>query len=371
MSLKMHKIKVTIKRDNQSYPIFIGCSIIYELSKFLKRNYPSNKVVIITDDVIKSIFAIKIAKLIKKLDAFLITVSNGEKSKSRKIKEQIEDALLKKKLGRDTVIIAFGGGVIGDLAGFVASTYNRGVPIVQVPTTFLSMVDSSIGGKTSVNTKHGKNLIGAFYQPSSVFIDLDFLLKLPKQEFINGLCETLKISITSDRKFFNYILKNHREIISKKPDVLMHLIKKSILLKLNAIKNDETESNLRQVVNFGHTYGHALETISNFKIKHGFCVIYGMIVESKISELLGFLPESERKQILFLFAMFGLPVRIDKNTGYNGIFEIMKIDKKSKGQRPRFVILKKIGKVRSEENNYSFEVKESMIKKAIETCAND
>lgn len=363
----MEQLNVRIKEKIKEYPIFIGNSLLPAVKDFLEKSHQGKKVVIITDSNVKELCKEKISEAFKGLNPALVFIPAGEISKSRQMKEKIEDSLLEKKFGRDTVIIALGGGVVGDLAGFIASTYNRGIPIIHIPTTLLAMVDSSIGGKTSVDTKDGKNLIGTIYQPDAVFTDLDFLDSLPKEEFLNGLVEIIKIAATSDKELFSFIETNISSILEKEKSSLSYIIKRSIELKKNVIEKDEKESGLRQILNFGHTFGHAFESYSDYKAKHGHCISLGMVVESKIAVLNGDLKEKEEKKITSLLEAFSLPVKVDSDINLDKIIGIMVSDKKTLDQKPRFVILMRIGKVKTDKVNFSFEVDECTIKKAIET----
>lgn len=361
----MEKINVKIKEKSKQYTIIIGSSITDLIKKFIAEEHKDKRVVIITDDQIKEICKPVLSSL-KLINPCLISVPAGEQSKTRETKQEIEDKMLEKRYSRDTLIIAFGGGVIGDLAGFVASTYCRGIPYIQVPTTLLAMVDSSIGGKTAVDTKYGKNLIGTFSQPDAVFADLEFLNSLPKEEFLNGLAESVKIAITSDKELFSFIESNFKKILEKEKDALSRIIKRSIELKKDIVEKDEKESGLRQTLNLGHTFGHAYETYSNFKVKHGLCVSLGIAVETKIAVLDNALKISERERIISLLKALGLPAEIEKDTGTNEIIKLMEVDKKTKNHKPMFVILNKIGKIKTENSNFSFEVDENLVKKAIE-----
>ena len=362
----MEQIIVEIERKNKEYSIFIGNSILSRIEDFITSSHKNKRVVLITDDNVKKLYGTKILEIIKPSSPYLISIPARESSKSRETKQKIEDMLLEKKYGRDTIIIAFGGGVIGDLAGFVASTYCRGVPYIQVPTTLLAMVDSSIGGKTGVDTKYGKNLIGTTYQPDGVFTDLDFLNSLPKEEFLNGLVEIIKIAATSDKELFGFIENNISSILEKEKNSLTHIIKRSIELKKNVVEKDEKESGLRQILNFGHTFGHAFEAYSDYKAKHGHCISLGIVVESKIAVLTGNLKGKGKKRIASLLEAFGLPTKINGDSDADKIMEIMIADKKTLIQKPRFVILMRIGKVKTDKVNFSFEVDEGIIKKAIE-----
>jgi 3-dehydroquinate synthase len=361
----MDKISISVKNSEKQYEIMIGKSIPYKLASYLEKNHSSKKVAIITDDNLKPICNQKIADKLKGISSVIISIPPGEKSKSREMKAHIEDQLLGKKFGRDSVIVAVGGGVVGDISGFVASTYNRGIPLIHVPTTLLAMVDSSIGGKTSVNTEHGKNLIGSFYHPEAVFIDLDFLETIPKEELVNGLAESIKMAVSMDSSFFNFIENNVQKILKKDSETLTFLIKKSIELKKNVIEQDEKEQGQRQVLNFGHTFGHAYEKYFQYTKKHGYCIGLGQLIESRISNLIGSLPIEDVQRLSNLLVTFGLPINLDKSIDIEKLIELMSMDKKSLGNVPQFVILKGIGMLKN-GNGFSEEIDKEIIRKAIE-----
>ncbi len=367
----MEKIKVIIREDGKNYSIFVGSEALQELWEFIQVNHPGKKIVVVTDDTVNRLHKDKIVNSIGKLNPFFTSIPAGESSKSRKRKEEIEDMLLENNFGRDSVIVAFGGGVIGDLAGFVAATFNRGIPLIQVPTTLLAMVDSSIGGKTSVNTQHGKNLIGAFHHPEAVFLDLSFLDTLPDDEFKNGLAEIIKAAISLDNNLFDFLENNCKKILSRDKEALLRIIKRSIELKRKIVEKDPKESGLRQVLNFGHTFGHALESYYKYKIRHGYAISQGMIVESKISEMSNNLNENEEKRIRNIIKSFGFPLLVNMDVNTSKIIELMKSDKKSRNNKPRFVLIDRIGKVKLDKNNCSFEVDAKTIEKAIEECKNE
>jgi len=345
----MEKIIVEVKNENLRYPIILGAAILPKIADFIKEKHKNKRIAVITDDNMKSAYEGKIMGALKSLNPYILSVPPGEDSKSRKTKQEIEDILLEKKYGRDTLLIAFGGGIIGDLAGFVASTFNRGVPLLHIPTTLLAMVDSSIGGKTGINTKHGKNLIGTIYQPEAVFTDLNFLETLPDNEFLNGLAEIIKMAAALDKQLFSYIEKNHKKILSRDKDVLHHLIRRSIELKKDIVEKDPHESGPRQVFNFGHTIGHAVEADSGFSVKHGFCISIGMAVESRISVLSENLKADEEKRIINLLKSVGLPTKISKGAKTENLVRFMLSDKKTRSQKPRFVILSEIGSIKCQK----------------------
>ncbi len=367
----MYTINAKIKSKDKEYPIFVGSNVLGKLADFVKQNHAGKKVAVIIGENANRLHKDKINNALKELNPLFITVPSGESSKSMEMKEKIEDKLLNNKFGRDSLIIAIGGGVIGDLSGFVASTFNRGIPIIHVPTTLLAMVDSSIGGKTAINTKHGKNLIGTTYQPNAVFADMDFLQTLPDEEFRNGLAEVIKMSVIIDKNLFETLEKNHKKILARDKDALQEIIKRNVELKKEVVEQDAEESGLRQILNFGHTFGHALEAFYNYKIKHGYAVSQGIIVESKISATVNNLKKHEEEKIRNMIKIFGFPLLVNPDVNTSKIIELMKSDKKSRGNKPRFVLIDKIGKAKSKGNNFSFEIDKDIIENAIERCKDE
>lgn len=330
--------------DN-SYDIRIDASLFDKLAAELKNRSLGNAYAIITDSNVKQ----HGKKLLKDLQAnnihsHLIAFPAGEKSKNRKTKERIEDKMLELGLNRDTCIIALGGGVVGDLAGFVAATYMRGIPYIQVPTTLLAMVDSSIGGKAAVNTRHAKNIIGAFHQPKKVVIDLNFLKTLPKKELISGLAEVIKHAMIKDREFLNFLERNIDKILKYNLDILKVAIKKSCEIKASIIMQDEKEKGLRRLLNYGHTIGHAIESALNFKITHGEAIAVGMNYAAKLSAKLGFLHEGSVIRQNNLLEFIGLPHKISHHRlKPKKILEFIQYDKKIIDGKINFVLLNSIG----------------------------
>jgi len=338
-----------------------------ELNKIL-----GSQNVVITDDTVAALYGKDLFK-----NTHLLTVPAGEASKTRKIKETLEDQMLSLGLGRDTCVIALGGGVITDLAGFVAATYCRGVPAVYIPTTLLAMVDAAIGGKTGVNTPSGKNLIGTITQPKAIFIDKNFLKTLPKEEHFNGVVEMAKHGLIADKDYFHIIA---RSVATKQSSSELDaagllrrkllamtgtdLIQKSIDIKKSIVEQDEHETGLRQLLNFGHTIGHAVETASNYKISHGQAVAIGIKAESYISNKLGLLPTEELNTIT---EFFSTPAVIPAKAG---IQEALKQDKKSINKSPRFILLEKIGKPHI-TTTYVHPVENTLIKEAIDYVSSD
>jgi len=252
--------------------------------------------------------------------------------------------LLKNKYSRDCCLLAYGGGVIGDITGYVAATYLRGVNFIQVPTTLLSMVDSSVGGKTGVNHSLGKNMIGAFYQPQSVIIDLDSLKTLPKKQFNAGMAEVIKYGVIYDKQFFEWLEKNKKKIISLHRVSLAKIIASSCKIKAEIVAKDEKESGIRAILNLGHTFGHAIEkNIGYGRWTHGAAVACGIVIASELSEKLGKLSKNDLSRIKNLLSYFDLPIKLPKKLNASKLYEAMKNDKKVLNNKIRLIIPKKIG----------------------------
>lgn len=285
----------------------------------------------------------------------LISVPSGEKYKTRETKQALEDELLQKKLGKDSLLVAVGGGMTTDLVGFLASTYMRGVSLILVPTTLLAMVDAAIGGKTGVNTPFGKNLVGSFYLPNAIFIDLRFLESLPEREMKNGLSEILKYGLIDDATIW--------EKCESWKSELECLIQSSIACKMKVIEQDFKETGLRRILNFGHTVGHALELISNFEMSHGEAVALGCMAESYLSHLLGYLSEEELQTILKMYRKLGYAF---KKFDIKAFCNAMTLDKKAKGGIPRFVLIDRIGHCVPFDGEYCTVIKKSELDRLIE-----
>ncbi len=298
---------------------------------------------IIADAAVAERYGLGIAKKLDKenLKYPVISFPGGEASKSREIKQVLEDELLKRKLGRDCLIIAVGGGVTTDLVGYLASTYMRGVPVVYIPTSLLAMVDAAIGGKTAVDTPFGKNLIGTFYHPKSIFIDVDFLKTLPQSEWQNGLGEILKYGLIANEALF---ARCEKDVLHwKEGEIIEKLILSSIQTKVGVVELDPDEKGYRRILNFGHTVGHALEHLSQFAIPHGEAVAIGCMAESYLSYKLGHLPLKVLDRILKLFRQFGFSIKLPKRFDKLRFFEAMALDKKAKNAVPRVVLIDQIG----------------------------
>jgi 3-dehydroquinate synthase len=359
----MKKIRVNL--NNRGYDIVITRNKLASLSGIIKQLKIGTDAVVITNTVVKDLFGAKIERplLSAGIDVQFKTVPDGEKSKSEKYCiKLLNDIARFDRLGRRMFIIALGGGVIGDLAGFVASIYKRGVPYVQVPTTLLAQVDSSIGGKVAIDLKIGKNLAGSFYQPSLVFSDVEVLKTLPKRDLASGLAEVIKYGIISSPGLFYFVRKNLKKILKNDTAALERIIYDCASIKAALVEKDERDNkNMRVVLNFGHTIGHAIETAAGYSkgYSHGQAVALGMLAASFISVESGLLSRSEYLKIKRLIKDAGLPI-ILKNLNLKDIMLAQEHDKKFIHGRNRFVLPKRIGKVVVKED-----ISEPLIKEAI------
>ncbi len=342
--------KLLVKTNQEKYPIFIGSGLILNLKKIIKNESINfTKCLIVAD---KNVPKKKINMIKKKLsnkETSTHYLSANEKNKNQKTTNGILEILLKRNFSRDDILISVGGGITGDVAGYAASLFKRGLKFINIPTTLLAQVDSSIGGKTGVNTKYGKNLVGSFYQPKLVISDTDFLKTLPKREIICGYGEILKHSIISNKSFFQFLNKNFVQILKFRSPFIEKTIYESCKIKKKIVEKDEKERNIRKVLNFGHTFAHAYEASLNFskKLNHGEAVILGMFTALKFSKSNNFLPTNEFKIITNHIKNFGLPNDIKKYfflKNVNKILSFMANDKKNNSNKINLILLKKIGK---------------------------
>lgn len=362
----MHsEIQVKISRNKIiKYSIYIEQGLLEKIIDFIPSFVTT--IVIITDNTVASIYANQIIVQLnsKNYKTLLFNFLEGETSKNIKTKCNIENAMLENYCDRKTLILALGGGVVGDIAGFIAATYMRGINYIQIPTTLLAMVDSSIGGKTGINTPYGKNLIGAIWQPLSVIVDTKCLSSLSKTHFVNGLIEALKIFLIYDPKNFFFLQKNLKNILNSKENYIHKIIYNAIKLKVKIISQDEQEQHIRKILNFGHTIGHAIEKISNYEILHGYAVAYGILLEAKISEKLNIFSNYEYLIIKNFLRDIGIYPYDLKKYDINQIIIYAKQDKKNINNQTQYVLLEKLGKVYNQNNIYTHLVSDEIVKAA-------
>lgn len=340
----MSEIKVKLKsKQNNSYKILIEKGCVDRLPSTLKKLELADRYAIVTDDTTRKLFGNSILRHLKKgkIDADIISFKAGEKSKSLETIGFLAEQLVEKQFTRKTCIIALGGGVVGDVAGFLSAIYLRGVPYIQIPTTLLAMVDSAVGGKTGVDLKSGKNLLGTFTQPKAVFIDTKFLKTLPVKQIRSGLAEVIKYGVIWDKKLFKFIERNLEQIFKLEEKTIVHIIEKSLRIKTDVVHGDEKETGNRIILNYGHTYGHVLEQMSNYTLLHGFAISIGMVWDNKMAVEKGILKQKVADRISNLFKAAGLPT----TTMHKPTLKDLASDKKRVGKYIKLVLPKKIGKV--------------------------
>jgi 3-dehydroquinate synthase len=318
--------------------------VLAQTGLWLKELGFSGRLVIITDTHVKKLHAGILEKELAGagFDVTVLEIPAGEAQKTLKSAGKLYDELNEANAERITPILALGGGVTGDLAGFVAATYMRGVPYIQIPTTLLAMADSSIGGKTAVDRGRLKNVVGAFYQPKLVVADIEALKTLPAVEFANGMAEVIKHAAILDKEFFDYLDTNMEKAVALDAEIMEYIVLKNVQIKAGVVAVDEKETGLRAILNYGHTVGHAVEVLSGFRLKHGQAVAIGMVAEAKISQRLGILNSGDVDRLEKLIVKAGLPTRIPK-TDIKKLMQVMMHDKKVRQGRLTFALLKSIG----------------------------
>ena len=350
MKSKMEKVKVNL--GERSYDIAIGSNMLRSIGTSLDPFDFSPKVAIVSNTTVRPLYGEVVSNSLKKagFDVVTVTIPDGEEYKDLLRVEYIYNELLKAKLDRSSSLVALGGGVIGDITGFAASTYMRGISYIQIPTTLLAQVDSSVGGKTGVNHKLGKNMIGAFWQPRLVWIDVKTLNTLQKREFLAGVAEVIKYGVIWDEELFDFLEKNRTRILNLDRDVLIYVIKRSCEIKAEVVSKDEREAGLRSILNFGHTIGHAIETVTGYrKYLHGEAVSIGMYLEAKLASMLDLINNKEVVRIKALIDSYSLPSEKPLDIDVEHILSSMELDKKAVAGQLRFVLPEKIGKVRIEK----------------------
>jgi 3-dehydroquinate synthase len=388
---------VNVDLGERSYPIYVGAGVLGQIGPYFEQHCGQKRAVVITDDNVEPLYGQTVLSSLqdKNLEAHLISVPAGEKTKRMEIVEMLFDRLFDLNVERSDAIIALGGGVIGDLAGFVAATFKRGLNYVQIPTSLLAMVDSSIGGKTGINHPRGKNMIGAFHQPKMVFADINTLKTLPGRELGCGLAETVKHAVIRDAEFFTHISKQTQFILDLDQNLMVDLVVRNCEIKASVVSADERESGLRGILNLGHTIGHAIETVwavQGGDIHHGEAVALGMVAAGRLAIERGLLTQDDLDRIGTLLASFRLPVRISQSVGpgfakatpgeprptlqempgglreipVDEMYEAMRQDKKVQSGKIKFVLPKGIG-----DCVFADDLTEAEIKQAIESLGEE
>ncbi|WP_456447562.1 3-dehydroquinate synthase [Thiolapillus sp.] len=352
----MSRVISTLDVDlgERSYPIYIGQDLLRD-AKLFRRHIASAQVMVVSNETVAPLYMQTLLDSLQGLQVEQVVLPDGEKYKTLEILNRIFDQLLEKRFDRGCTLIALGGGVIGDMTGFAAACYQRGVNFIQVPTTLLSQVDSSVGGKTGVNHPLGKNMIGAFYQPQAVIIDIDTLKTLPPRELSAGLAEVIKHGIIKDAEYFSWLESHMQDLRDLDPEALAHAVKGSCVIKSRVVSADEREAGQRALLNFGHTFGHAIETGMGYgNWLHGEAVGAGMCMAARMSRRLGWLSAEEETRITELIAAAGLPTAPPELSSER-FMELMAVDKKVMAGKLRLVLLQGIGKALISED-FSIEI---------------
>lgn len=355
---------------DDSYDIEIGFELQQKLMQDIKNGLVGNitKFAVVTDSIVKDLYADNIYHLLKKAGytAELFVFEAGETNKTRKTKELIEDAMLEKGYRRDCCIIAVGGGVVTDLAGFVAGTFGRGVPFINYATTLLAAADASVGGKTAVDTPLATNLIGLFNQPQKVYLDIATWKTLPKRQVASGMAETIKHACLANKDFFDYLSKHMEEIFAIDKKACEHIAEENCRVKYEVVMKDERESGLREVLNLGHTVGRAIETVSEYRLLHGEALSIGMVAQVKLAFKLGYVIEQEKDAVIELLQKANLPTAIPDYIDREALVKKLYTDKKVKNGKLRFVIQKGIGSVvEFEKGVFATPIEESVAREII------
>lgn len=356
--------RVRVAHATGAYDVVVGPGALSGLPAVLSETAPAFRYVVISDDRVAALYAERVLEACRATGAVadLFTFPAGEASKNRGEWGRLTDAMTAAGVGRDAAVVALGGGVTGDLAGFVGATYMRGLPVVQVPTSLVAMIDSSVGGKTGVDTPGGKNLVGAFHPPRAVVADPDVTATLPVEERRQGLAEALKHGAILDAAYFDALVGDADALLAGDGEPTRRGVLRSVELKAGVVEADEREGGYRQVLNFGHTVGHALEAASGYAVGHGTGVALGMAVEAEVGERLGVTRTGTASRIRDALDSFGFPERVPVDP--EGVVPYLAADKKARAGRPRYVLLEETGRVRS-DGGWSREVEEGVVVEAL------
>lgn len=338
---------IQVGLGERSYPIIIGTGILGQIGTLLKAADIAKRYGLISDDRVAALYGDKVLATLQEsgVRAELFTFSHGEASKCLQTVGDLASRLVEHGFNRRSGLVALGGGVTGDITGFLASIYMRAIPFVQIPTSLLAQVDSSVGGKTGVDIPQGKNLIGTFYQPRAVYIDIDVLQTLPKDEFLGGMAEVIKYGASINADFFDWLQQNRDAILALDPAVIIPMIRRCCEMKAAVVEQDEQEGGLRRILNFGHTIGHAVEAASGYQLIHGYAVAIGMRAVADLAVRSGFTKPAVAERISDLLQQFGLPIKIPTQYDRSVLRQFMLTDKKAHNGRLVFVVPVDIGKV--------------------------
>jgi 3-dehydroquinate synthase len=347
----------------------LGAGLLDGVGELVRAAAPAHRYALITDSNVERFYAEKVARQFDDGTITVLTVPAGETNKTREVWARLTDQMLAAGHGRDSAVIALGGGVVGDLAGFVAATFMRGVPVVQIPTTLVGMVDASIGGKTGVDTPAGKNLVGAFHAPAAVFIDAQTLVTLPLRELRAGIAEIVKHGVIADEAYLRQVASTLPKVLSAKggqaSDSMLALIVPSVEIKADIVSRDEREGGLRKTLNFGHTIGHAVELVSGYSLLHGEAVAIGMALEGRLAENIGVAKAGTAATISRTLAAAGLPTELPDGMDRKRLVDAMRTDKKGLSGKTRFALPLRIGAMAGAETGWTVPVSDNQLREVL------
>ena len=348
--------------DAGSYRVTVAAGLRHRFARAIADAAPAHHYAIVSDDAVAPLYAEPLVlALAAHAPVSVHVVPSGEAHKTRDTWARVTDGMLDAGCGRDTTVVALGGGVVGDLAGFVAATFMRGVPVVQCPTTLLAMIDASVGGKTGVDTPEGKNLIGAFHPPAAVIADPSTLATLSEREFRGGLAEAVKHGLIADADYFGWIERESERLLRREPAALERLVRRSVEIKAEVVRADEREHGRRKTLNLGHTLGHALEHVSGYALLHGEAVAIGMVLEARIAERLGVAQQGTAQRISEVLARTGLPVQRPAALPVDAIVDATRLDKKARGGRVEYALPARIGAMAAADSGWSLPVDDQLV----------
>ncbi len=357
--------QVEVSLGARSYPVHIGTGLLSEPALF-RPAISGAQVALITNDVVEPLYAQAVLDTLSAYDVAVHVLPDGESFKSFAQYERLLDFLMRQRHNRTTTLVALGGGVVGDITGFAAATFQRGVDFVQVPTTLLAQVDSSVGGKTAINHPLGKNMVGAFYQPQAVIADMSVLATLPAREYRAGLAEVIKYGVITDPEFFAWCEANVEGLRQRDAATLAWAVQRCVELKAAVVAADETEQGQRAILNFGHTFGHAVEAVTEYsEYLHGEAVAVGMVAAACLSQQLGRCDDTVTARLVSLLAALELPVAFPSNLSQDAVLDAMGMDKKVVDGRLRFIVVDEIGKVQIDDK-----ATDTMVRSAIAQAVN-
>lgn len=350
-----------------TYDVTVGVGLLDRIGEIVRAAAPARRYAIVTDSNVGGIYAARVARAIGTDRATTFTIPAGESHKTRDSWTRVTDDLLGERFGRDSAVIALGGGVIGDLAGFVAATFMRGIPFVQVPTTLLAMVDASVGGKTGVDTPAGKNLVGAFHQPAAVVGDIATLLTLPIAQLKAGMAEAVKHGVIADADYFDAVAAASSDIqgLDVMSETMLDLVSRSVEIKADVVRRDERESGVRKTLNFGHTIGHAVEQLSGYSLLHGESIALGMVAESRIAEKLGLAEQGTASRVESVVRALGHPTRLPSSMDGDAVIAATHGDKKARAGRVEYALPTRIGAMAGGDAGWSIAVPDGVARAAI------